>query len=57
MEICALVSGWVTNLTTCIGDYADTGKLLFALVDSYLFYVIGYFEEIKLCYICEGALV
>ena len=33
-EIRAPVSGWVTNLTTRIGDYADTGKPLFALVDS-----------------------
>lgn len=31
-EIRAPVSGWVTNLTTRIGDYADTGKPLFALV-------------------------
>ena len=44
-EIRAPVSGWVTNLTTRIGDYADTGKPLFALVDSHSFYVIGYFEE------------
>lgn len=47
-EIRAPVSGWVTNLTTRIGDYADTGKPLFALVDSHSFYVIGYFEETKL---------
>lgn len=47
--------GWVTNLTTRIGDYADTGKPLFALVDSHSFYVIGYFEETKLRHIREGA--
>ncbi len=35
----------MTNLTTRIGDYADTGKPLFALVDSHSFYVIGYFER------------
>ena len=54
-EIRAPVSGWVTNLTTRIGDYADTGKPLFALVDSHSFYVIGYFEEAKLRHIREGA--
>ena len=54
-EIRAPVSGWVTNLTTRIGDYADTGKPLFALVDSHSFYVIGYFEETKLRHIREGA--
>lgn len=53
-EIRAPVSGWVTNLTTRIGDYADTGKPLFALVDSHSFYVIGYFEETKLRHIREG---
>ena len=42
-------------LTTRIGDYADTGKPLFALVDSHSFYVIGYFEETKLRHIREGA--
>lgn len=52
-EIRAPVSGWVTNLTTRIGDYADTGKPLFALVDSHSFYVIGYFEETKLRHIRE----
>ena len=45
----------MTNLTTRIGDYADTGKPLFALVDSHSFYVIGYFEETKLRHIREGA--
>lgn len=54
-KIRAPVSGWVTNLTTRIGDYADTGKPLFALVDSHSFYVIGYFEETKLRHIREGA--
>ena len=39
-EIRAPVSGWVTNLTTRIGDS---------------FYVIGYFEETKLRHIREGA--
>ncbi len=45
----------MTNLTTRIGDYADTGKPLFAFVDSHSFYVIGYFEETKLRHIREGA--
>lgn len=45
----------MTNLTTRIGDYADTRKPLFALVDSHSFYVIGYFEETKLRHIREGA--
>ncbi|EHX2144144.1 efflux RND transporter periplasmic adaptor subunit [Escherichia albertii] len=54
-DVRAPVSGWVTNLTTRAGDYADTGKPQFVLVDSRSFYVVGYFEETKLRHIKEGA--
>ncbi|CTU90141.1 HlyD-family secretion protein [Escherichia albertii] len=54
-DVRAPVSGWGTNLTTRAGDYADTGKPQFALVDSRSFYVVGYFEETKLRHIKEGA--
>lgn len=48
------VDGWVTNLTTRVGDYASAGHPVFALVDSNSFYVIGYFEETKLRHIRDG---
>ncbi len=48
------VDGWVTNLTTRVGDYATAGHPVFALVDSNSFYVIGYFEETKLRHIRAG---
>lgn len=48
------VDGWVTNLTTRVGDYASAGHPVFALVDSNSFYVIGYFEETKLRHIRYG---
>ena len=48
------VDGWVTNLTTRVGDYASAGHPVFALVDSNSFYVIGYFEETKLRHIRSG---
>ncbi|AUU85258.1 HlyD family secretion protein [Leclercia adecarboxylata] len=51
----APVDGWVTNLSTRVGDYASTGQPVFALVDSHSFYVVGYFEETKLRHIREGA--
>ena len=51
----APVDGWVTNLSTRVGDYATTGQPVFALVDSHSFYVVGYFEETKLLHIREGA--
>lgn len=50
----APVDGWITNMSTRIGDYATTGTPLFALVDSHSFHVIGYFEETKLRHIQAG---
>lgn len=51
----APIDGWVTSLSTRVGDYATTGQPVFALVDSHSFYVVGYFEETKLRHIREGA--
>ncbi|HHT1316700.1 TPA: efflux RND transporter periplasmic adaptor subunit [Klebsiella michiganensis] len=53
-EIKAPVDGWVTNLSTRVGDYAAVGRPVFALVDSRSFYVVGYFEETKLRNIRPG---
>ncbi|WP_374258485.1 efflux RND transporter periplasmic adaptor subunit [Yokenella regensburgei] len=50
----APVDGWVTNLSTRVGNYASEGKAVFALVDSHSFYVVGYFEETKLRHIRSG---
>ncbi len=50
----APVDGWITNLSTRIGNYATAGQPLFVLVDSHSFYVIGYFEETKLRHIQPG---
>jgi len=51
----APADGWITNLSTRVGDYATQGKPLFALIDSHSFYVIGYFEETKLRHIHPGS--
>lgn len=48
------MDGWVTNLTSRVGNYASEGKPVFALVDSHSFYVVGYFEETKLRRIQPG---
>jgi RND family efflux transporter MFP subunit len=42
------VNGFVTNLTTTIGDYATRGTGVLALVDSDSFYIYAYFMETKL---------
>ena len=53
-EVKAPVDGWITNLTTRVGDYAAAGHPVFGLIDSDSFYVVGYFEETKLRHIQEG---
>ncbi|HED1425465.1 TPA: HlyD family secretion protein [Klebsiella michiganensis] len=53
-EIKAPVDGWVTNLSTRVGDYAAVGHPVFALVDSRSFFLVGYFEETKLRNIRPG---
>lgn len=53
-EVKSPVDGWVTNLSTRVGDYAAVGHPVFALVDNHSFYVIGYFEETKLRHIRAG---
>jgi RND family efflux transporter MFP subunit len=53
-RVIAPVTGYVTNLLTREGDYANVGGGLLALVDSASFYVSGYFEETKLPRILEG---
>ncbi|MDT3604518.1 efflux RND transporter periplasmic adaptor subunit [Cronobacter dublinensis] len=56
-RVVAPVDGWVTNLSSRVGNYASQGQPVFALVDSHSFYVVGYFEETKLRHIREGARV
>ncbi|MCJ8145082.1 HlyD family secretion protein [Ancylobacter sp. A5.8] len=51
----APVNGFVTNLTATVGDYADVGTPVLAVVDSDSFYVAAYFMETKLPEIRIGA--
>jgi len=44
----APVSGFVTNLTLVVGQYAAVGAKLIALIDSDSYRVEGYFEETKM---------
>lgn len=47
-QVHASVNGFVTNFDMRPGDYVNSGKPLFALIDSDSFHVDGYFEETKL---------
>src|SRR5713101_1376715 len=53
-EIRSPVNGWVTNLLTQLGDYANVGQNEISLVDADSFWVDGYFEETNLGPIREG---
>lgn len=53
-EVRSPVNGWVTNLLTQLGDYANTGQKVISVVDADSFWVDGYFEEINLGRIHEG---
>jgi multidrug resistance efflux pump len=48
------VNGYVTNLLAQLGDYANVGQRLIALVDADSFWIDGYFEETSLGNILEG---
>ncbi|MFV3284824.1 HlyD family efflux transporter periplasmic adaptor subunit [Pseudomonas sp. NY15356] len=54
-RVSAPVNGYVTNLLTRQGDFAQSGAPLLALVDSESFHVSGYFEETKLPKIKVGS--
>jgi multidrug resistance efflux pump len=47
-------NGYVTNLLTQLGDYANIGQKIISVVDADSFWVDGYFEETSLGRIHEG---
>jgi RND family efflux transporter MFP subunit len=51
----APVNGYVTNLVLDVGDYADAGKPVLAVVDQDSFRVEAYLEETKLNFVTVGA--
>jgi multidrug resistance efflux pump len=48
------VNGYVTNLLAQLGDYANVGQRLVALVDADSFWIDGYFDETSLERIHDG---
>ena len=53
-EIRSPVNGWVTNLLTQQGNYANTGTTALSVVDADSFWVDGYFEETTIAPIRAG---
>jgi RND family efflux transporter MFP subunit len=48
------VNGYVTNLLSQLGDYANVGQKIVSVVDTDSFWVDGYFEETNLARIHDG---
>lgn len=44
-EVRAPFDGWVTNLNIAVGEYANRGRQVFALVDDRSWYVVANFRE------------
>jgi RND family efflux transporter MFP subunit len=53
-RISAPVTGWVTNLTAQLGDYAAVGVRNISIVNAASFWVDGYFEEGAIARIHRG---
>jgi multidrug resistance efflux pump len=53
-EVRSPVNGYVTNMTASVGDYANTGTPVLAIINSDAFYVYAYFMETKLPYVRDG---
>jgi multidrug resistance efflux pump len=48
------VDGYVTNLLLRVGDYAVAGVSNISVIDSYSFWIDGYFEETRMARVCVG---
>ncbi|NEU13964.1 HlyD family secretion protein [Methylobacterium sp. BTF04] len=53
-QVRATVNGRVTNLLLRVGDYATTGTVNIAVIDTDSFWIDGYFEETKMAHIHVG---
>ena len=53
-QVRAPVNGRVTNLLLRAGDYATTGTVNIAVIDTDSFWIDGYFEETKMAHIRVG---
>jgi len=53
-QVRAPVNGRVTNLLLRVGDYATTGTVNIAVIDTDSFWIDGYFEETKMAHIHVG---
>jgi multidrug resistance efflux pump len=53
-EIHSPVTGWVTNLTARLGDYASVGTRVISIVDADSYWIDAYFEETSVASIHVG---
>jgi multidrug efflux system membrane fusion protein len=54
-RVYAPFDGYVTNLTTSIGEYVHTGTQVFTMIDSRVWWVVANFRETQLSHVAPGS--
>ena len=47
--------GYITNLTTSVGEYVHTGTQVFTMIDSRIWWVVANFRETQLNHVALGS--
>jgi multidrug efflux system membrane fusion protein len=54
-RVYAPFDGYITNLTTSVGEYVHTGTQVFTMIDSRVWWVVANFRETQLNHVALGA--
>jgi multidrug efflux system membrane fusion protein len=54
-RVYAPFDGYITNLTTSVGEYVHTGTQVFTMIDSGVWWVIANFHETQLSHVAPGS--
>jgi multidrug efflux system membrane fusion protein len=54
-RVYAPFDGYITNLTTSVGEYVHTGVQVFTMIDSRVWWVVANFRETQLSHVAPGS--
>jgi membrane fusion protein, multidrug efflux system len=54
-RVYAPFDGYITNLTTSVGEYVHTGTQVFTMIDSRVWWVVANFRETQLSHVAAGS--
>jgi multidrug efflux system membrane fusion protein len=54
-RVYAPFDGYITNLTTSVGEYVHTGSQVFTMIDSRVWWVVANFRETQLSHVALGS--